>query len=73
MNKKASQEPTLSTDDVVEEAIAFGWIDSVPRKLDDERYLLWIAPRQPVASREVADCRENIDLFAWGDEDSDAL
>ena len=44
--KKAAAGPTLSLDDVVEEAIAFGWIDSVPRKVDADRYMLWIAPRQ---------------------------
>ena len=44
--KKAAAAPTLSTDDVVEEAIAFGWIDSVPKKLDAERWMLWVAPRQ---------------------------
>ena len=45
--KKAADGPTLSTDDVVEEAVAFGWIDSVPKKLDAERWMLWVAPRQP--------------------------
>ena len=45
--KAATGRPTLSTDDVVEEAIAFGWIDSVPKKLDAERSLLWVSPRQP--------------------------
>ena len=46
-NKAASGLPALSTDDVVEEAIAFGWIDSVPKKLDAERSLLWVSPRRP--------------------------
>ena len=45
--KKSAGQPTLSTDDVVEEAIAFGWIDSVPRKLDAERSMLWVSPRAP--------------------------
>lgn len=45
--KKAADGPTLSTDDVVEESVAFGWIDSVPKKLDGARWMLWIAPRQP--------------------------
>ncbi|MEM0962229.1 MAG: YdeI/OmpD-associated family protein [Bacteroidota bacterium] len=44
--KKATGQPTLSTDDVVEEAIAFGWIDSVPKKLDAERSMLWVSPRK---------------------------
>ena len=46
-NKAASGLPALSTDDIVEEAIAFGWIDSVPKKLDAERSLLWVSPRRP--------------------------
>jgi uncharacterized protein YdeI (YjbR/CyaY-like superfamily) len=45
--KKATGRPTLTTDDVVEEAVAFGWIDSVPKKLDAERSMLWVSPRQP--------------------------
>lgn len=44
---KAAGGPTLSTDDVVEEAVAFGWIDSVPKKVDAERWMIWVAPRQP--------------------------
>lgn len=45
--KKAAGKPTLSTDDYVEEAIAFGWIDSMPMKIDAERSARWISPRRP--------------------------
>ena len=45
--KKASGRPVLTTDEVVEEAIAFGWIDSVPKTLDADRFMVWVAPRQP--------------------------
>ena len=31
----------------VEEALCFGWIDSVPRKLDAERKMLYFCPRKP--------------------------
>jgi uncharacterized protein YdeI (YjbR/CyaY-like superfamily) len=34
-------------DDLVEEALAFGWVDSLPRKLDDERTMLLMSPRKP--------------------------
>lgn len=34
-------------DDVVEEALSFGWIDSLPRKLDEERTMLLLSPRRP--------------------------
>lgn len=38
---------TLSTDDIVEEALCFGWIDSKPGKVDDERSKVYLAPRNP--------------------------
>lgn len=44
--KKASGKPILSYDDAVEEALCFGWIDSIARALDDERTMLWYAPRK---------------------------
>jgi uncharacterized protein YdeI (YjbR/CyaY-like superfamily) len=45
--KKAAQQPTVSYDEAVEEALCFGWVDSKPRKLDDARTMLWFAPRKP--------------------------
>jgi uncharacterized protein YdeI (YjbR/CyaY-like superfamily) len=45
--KKAAGKPRLEYDEAVEEALCFGWIDSKPNKLDDERTMLWFAPRKP--------------------------
>ncbi|MBD2112262.1 MULTISPECIES: YdeI/OmpD-associated family protein [Cyanophyceae] len=45
--KKRPGKPHVSYDEVVEEALCFGWIDSKGNKLDDERTMLWMAPRQP--------------------------
>ena len=45
--KKGSGRPVLTTDEMVEEAVAFGWIDSVPKALDADRFMVWVAPRQP--------------------------
>ncbi|MEL6381998.1 MAG: YdeI/OmpD-associated family protein [Cyanobacteria bacterium J06626_18] len=44
--KKATGQPTFSYDTAVEEALCFGWIDSLPRKLDDARKMLYFAPRK---------------------------
>jgi uncharacterized protein YdeI (YjbR/CyaY-like superfamily) len=33
--------------EVVEEALCFGWIDSLPRKLDADRMMLMLSPRRP--------------------------
>ena len=45
--KKATGKPRVDYDEAVEEALCFGWIDSKPNKLDEERSLLWFAPRKP--------------------------
>lgn len=37
----------LPYDDIVEEALCFGWIDSQPRKLDAERSMTLLSPRKP--------------------------
>lgn len=45
--KAADPERYLSYDDIVEEAICFGWVDSLPRALDAERSMRLVAPRRP--------------------------
>jgi uncharacterized protein YdeI (YjbR/CyaY-like superfamily) len=44
--KKDSGHRPLSYEDIVEEAVCFGWIDSKTRRLDDRRTMLWVAPRK---------------------------
>jgi uncharacterized protein YdeI (YjbR/CyaY-like superfamily) len=39
--------PRVSYDESVEEALCVGWVDSKGRKLDDDRTMLWFAPRKP--------------------------
>ena len=45
--KKHCGDKYVSSNDVIEEALCFGWIDSLPRKLDEDRTMLWLAPRKP--------------------------
>jgi uncharacterized protein YdeI (YjbR/CyaY-like superfamily) len=45
--KKSAGKPRLEYDEMVEEALCYGWIDSKSRTLDDERAMLWMAPRKP--------------------------
>jgi len=44
--KKGTGKPRLEYDEAVEEALCFGWVDSKPNKLDEERAMLWFAPRK---------------------------
>ncbi|HNB42464.1 MAG TPA: YdeI/OmpD-associated family protein [Anaerolineales bacterium] len=45
--KKDTGKPRFDYDESVEEALCFGWVDSKPAKLDEERSMLWFAPRKP--------------------------
>lgn len=44
--KKETGKPKVNYDEAVEEALCFGWIDSLPRKLDAERTMLKFTPRK---------------------------
>jgi uncharacterized protein YdeI (YjbR/CyaY-like superfamily) len=44
--KQATGKPRVTYDEAVEEALCFGWVDSKGNKLDEERSLLWFAPRK---------------------------
>lgn len=41
--------PTVSYDDAVTEALAVGWIDSVAKRLDDDRTMQRYTPRRPTS------------------------
>jgi uncharacterized protein YdeI (YjbR/CyaY-like superfamily) len=44
--KKHTNHPRIPYDDAVEEALCFGWIDSIVQKIDDERYAQKFTPRK---------------------------
>jgi uncharacterized protein YdeI (YjbR/CyaY-like superfamily) len=43
--KKDTEKPTLEYNDSVEEALCFGWIDSIVKKIDEEKYVRKFTPR----------------------------
>ena len=44
--KKEAQEKYVSVQEVLDEILCFGWIDGIRRKLDDEKTMQLISPRQ---------------------------
>lgn len=44
--KKSSSSDGPIYDDLVEEALCFGWIDSRVRRVDDDRLMQWFSPRR---------------------------
>jgi uncharacterized protein YdeI (YjbR/CyaY-like superfamily) len=48
--KKHTGKPSLPYAEAVDEALCFGWIDSLVRRLDDERYAQKFTPRKDKSS-----------------------
>ncbi len=44
--KKDSGKPRIPYNDAVEEALCFGWIDSIVKKIDDEKFAQRFSPRK---------------------------
>ncbi len=57
---------TLSYDDIAEEALCFGWIDSKPGKVDEEKTRLYLAPRNPSSNWSALNKRRIAKLEAAG-------
>ncbi|MCH5717112.1 YdeI/OmpD-associated family protein [Niabella hibiscisoli] len=47
MYKKASEKPTISWSEAVDEALCFGWIDSTKKKRDEESSIQFFSKRKP--------------------------
>ena len=44
--KKVSGKPSLSYETAIEEALCYGWVDSIIRKIDEEKYVRKFTPRR---------------------------
>lgn len=64
--KRHTGENGLSYDAAVEEALCFGWIDSIVRRLDDDRYARKFTPRKPDSRWSTINRRRYADLKARG-------
>lgn len=47
MYKQSAGKPSISWSDAVDEALCFGWIDSIKKKLDEERSIQYFSKRKP--------------------------
>ena len=45
--KKTIAKTSISYDEAIDEALAYGWIDSIIKKIDDRRYARKFTPRRP--------------------------
>jgi uncharacterized protein YdeI (YjbR/CyaY-like superfamily) len=65
-NKCHTGRASVSYDDAVEEALCFGWIDSIIKRIDDARYARKFTPRKPGSKWSNANRRRYAELQARG-------
>jgi uncharacterized protein YdeI (YjbR/CyaY-like superfamily) len=65
-HKRHAGVASLSYDDGVEEALCFGWIDSIIRRLDDDRYARKFTPRKADSKWSTINRRRYADLASRG-------
>jgi uncharacterized protein YdeI (YjbR/CyaY-like superfamily) len=61
-HKRHTDTGSITYDDSVEEALCFGWIDSIILRLDDDRYARKFTPRKPESRWSTINRRRYEDL-----------
>lgn len=64
--KKKASMPTISWDQAVDEALCFGWIDSIGKPVDENRYMQFFCQRNPKSAWSKLNKEKVARLFAAG-------
>jgi uncharacterized protein YdeI (YjbR/CyaY-like superfamily) len=66
LHRKSSGEPSMTWSEAVDQALCFGWIDSVARRLDDNRRVQRFTPRKPRSNWSAVNIKKVAELTAQG-------
>jgi len=64
--KKHTGKPSVSYIESVKEALCFGWIDGIKKRIDDERYMHRFTPRRPGSKWSPTNIRLAKELIETG-------
>ena len=64
--KQHTKLKSMPYEDAVREALCFGWIDSLVKRLDDDRYALKVTPRKPTSKWSDLNRKRWMELKAAG-------
>jgi uncharacterized protein YdeI (YjbR/CyaY-like superfamily) len=65
-HKKGTGRPSLTWPESVDEALCFGWIDGVRKRLDDDRYVIRFTPRRRGSTWSAVNARRAGELIRDG-------
>src|SRR6266853_1634998 len=64
--KKGSGKPSITSPESVDEALCFGWIDGVRKRIDDISYVIRFTPRKPSSIWSAVNVKRVAELTALG-------
>src|SRR5215204_1562814 len=64
--KKGSGRPSITWPESVDQALCFGWIDGVRRRIDDDSYSIRFTPRKPSSTWSAVNSRRMKELVEQG-------
>ena len=65
-HKKDSGKPSMTWPESVDEALCFGWIDGVRKRIDDESYSIRFTPRKTVSTWSAVNIKRATELSGLG-------
>ena len=66
LHRKASGKPTMTWSEAVDQALCFGWIDSVARRIDETSRVQRFTPRKLKSNWSVVNIKKVTELTAQG-------
>jgi len=64
--KKHTGKPNVTYDEAVEEAICFGWIDSIVKRIDGEKFVRKFTPRKPDSNWAESNKKRALKMITQG-------
>jgi uncharacterized protein YdeI (YjbR/CyaY-like superfamily) len=65
-HKRHTGKPSIAYNEAVDEALCFGWVDSLVKRLDDARYARKFTPRKPDSKWSLTNRKRYAELVASG-------
>ena len=65
-HKKATGKPSMTWPQSVDQALCFGWIDGIRKRIDDDRYVIRFTPRKPTSIWSAINIARVRELTAQG-------
>ena len=66
LHRKASGKPTMTWSEAVDQALCFGWIDSIARRIDETSRVQRFTPRKPKSNWSAVNIKRVKELTAKG-------